>query len=103
MLQWYIYAYVVITTYNRILKAVILTFEYFFYLFSVMFIVDFIMVFLAYRQAITKGKGSEGVFQALIFVIIARVAVHFFTLLCVIDWKEVIEGPQGLALRVQSS
>jgi Na+-driven multidrug efflux pump len=100
VLQYYIYFYVVITTYNRILKAVLLTFEYFGYLSILQIVVDVIMVLLAYYLCITKKKGSEGIFQALIFVIIARVGSHFVKLLCYVDWKDRIEGENGLSNRV---
>lgn len=103
VLQYYIYLYVVITTYNRILKAVLLTFEYFAYLSALMVAVDCIMVVLAYYLCLTKGKGSEGVFQALIFVIIARVGCHFIKLIGCVDWKERIEGENGLAYRVKGA
>ena len=102
-LQYYIYLYVVITTYNRILKAVLLTFEYFAYLSILMVVLDVIMVAMAYYLCLTKGKGSEGIFQALIFVIISRVSAHFIKLLACVDWKEIIEGENGLANRVSAN
>jgi Na+-driven multidrug efflux pump len=102
VLQYYIYLYVVITTYNRILKAVLLTFEYFGYLSILQIFVDVIMVVLAYYLCLTKGKGSEGIFQALIFVIVARVGCHFIKLLGFVNWKDRIEGPNGLSNRVNA-
>lgn len=103
VLQYYIYLYVIITTYNRILKATLLTFEYFAYLSILMIFVDVCMVLIAYYLCLVKGKGSEGIFQALILVIIARVGAHFIKLLSCVDWKERIEGENGLANRVKQA
>ena len=101
VLQYYIYLYVVITTYNRICKAVLLTFEYFFYLSMLMIIVDCIMVCLAYYLCLKRNRGSQGIFEALIFVITARTVSHLFKLFVLVDWKDKIEGPNGLANRVK--
>jgi len=80
----------------------LLTFEYFAYLSMLMVIVDVLMVILAYYLCLVRKKGSEGVFQALIFVIIARVGCHFIKVLSCVDWKDRIEGENGLAKRVTS-
>lgn len=102
VLQYWMFVNITILVYAKIVDSVLYSFEYFTFMTIANTLNTPLAIGIGYYLCITKGLGAVGIYAALTLSFFFVVLAFSYAAFCHTDWKETIEGENGLHKRVKN-